>query len=275
MMRLTYPSTKLLKVITIPVLFFTIGSLYLHDASAQTNNRNSNSPDWLLILLSGLTAAGASAGISAFVTLRQVKHDHENAMKQIQKNYEYTMEQLIEQRAVDSMKERVHVYSFFLFNLNRMLNNPWFATGREAPKDIANTVDEIDAELKGKYYLLNTEAGLKWMAVRHELKHNVPIPIDNVRQVVRIRNILTKEYNGSINANYEKLLKEILPKIYPQEVILYVDPYCNNGVVNMAQDFTEVGGNKVYFCSLSCKLAFEGDSTRKSEFEKNPALFGY
>ena len=62
-----------MKLITTFILFFIIGITNVHYASAQTNEINSNSSDWINILFTGVTTAVISAGVNLIITIKKIQ----------------------------------------------------------------------------------------------------------------------------------------------------------------------------------------------------------
>jgi AAA15 family ATPase/GTPase len=117
-------------MLSIIILFFAIGLIYVSSVLAQPDtikSRNSTEINWLQVgVSSGVIAVAVSAIVNYIITIKKITADRNNAMAQIQKNYENTLNQLALQRQVDSIKEKLQVYSFFIFNLDRMIWNPDF-----------------------------------------------------------------------------------------------------------------------------------------------------
>jgi hypothetical protein len=150
-------------LMAIAFLSFLNTVTYQDDALAQNSGTSPTSPDWFQILISGITAAIFSAGISALVnykvTLKQIqgnyntamdqlKVNHENTMKQLEANYIRTMEQLKQERQVEVIRDKLNFYSFFLYQLKKVMSSVTFQAGGEDIGKITNTFNEIDSMLK-------------------------------------------------------------------------------------------------------------------------------
>ncbi len=264
-----------MKLIAILILFIIFGIIGIHYVSAQTKDLNSNITNWTTLLLTGVAAGGISAAVNIIITITQIRHSIKAESQKFENSIKAESQKFENSIKAESLKNKVSVYSFFIFNLDRMLNNPMFLEGKEPTQFIKDTVDEMDAELKGKYYLMDTKSATKWMGIRHQLKHNY-IDYTQVDKVIELRNILTKKYNHNITIAYKETMNLSLDSFDPEIAKLYQDPCSKNRVVNTSEYFSEIGGKKVYFESADSKMKFEkDDQSFKSEFMKNPVQFGY
>jgi DNA polymerase family B len=156
-------------------LFCFIVILFSQEAFAQNSKEGSNSPNWYQILLSGIIAAIISARISAIVnykvTITQIQSNHKNAMDQLSANYKNTLDQLKKERQVEVIKDKLKLYSAYLYKLKKTVGSTDFypvATGDRLTTVIDNlktAFDEIDSLLEEKFYLLNSQAINEWMLI--------------------------------------------------------------------------------------------------------------
>jgi hypothetical protein len=158
----------------------------VNEAAAQQNevDDSSLSPTEVAEIL-GLSAS-ISGVISALVT------------------YKLSKKLGTEERQRQAIKDRVSLYSLFIFNLMRMIENPEFRTRTENPTKIAETVKEMDDMMKDYFYTIEQILFKKWLSVRSDWKQKYLNNHQNfIGEVVDLRNMVVKLYNKSIPI-YEK-----------------------------------------------------------------------
>lgn len=196
----------------IPILAAVV-LLYVPQVAAQQNTTNTSTEvNWSQVAASGVTAAAVSSGISAFVNY-----------KSIDKNYKNALNKLALQRQVDSVTEKVLLYSFFIFNLDRMIRNPDFSNQSEPNYKLKQTAEDIDNEVKAKYYRLNPEVAIQWLSLRHELKEMSSYSPETVEGVAELRNDLVKEYNDTIRPQYTRITTIDLDEFTPVEMPVKIE----------------------------------------------------
>jgi len=173
------------------------------------------------VLLSGITAGLFSAVISALVSykvalkqiqgnyttaMQQLKGNHENSMNQLEANYKNTMDQLKQERQGEVIKDKLNVYSFFLYQLKKVMSSQDFQTGNkeETIQELMKAFDEIDFMLKNKFYLLTSQAISEWMQIRGNVS-NLYLTNNLGNRLAELRSMLIKEYNTQILLQYKKI----------------------------------------------------------------------
>jgi hypothetical protein len=128
-------------------------------------------------------------------------------------NYKFSNRASREERQRQAAKDRVSLYSLFIFNLMRMIENEEFRTGGEQEKKIADTFKEMDDMMKNNFYAIEQKIFSKWLSVRSNWQFKYK---SNRREffaeVIGLRNMLVKLYNGNIS-DYQKKLSVNLDKI--------------------------------------------------------------
>jgi len=220
-------------VLVLVIIFLLFGLSQISQPSVgQTNKAESTVGDWIkevgtIIGVSSVISGGISAVVNHFFTKRQIKAQHENAMNQLQSElktqhdnavaqlkieFDHTISQLKEQRQVEMIQDKLNLYSSFIYHLKKMTTATAFRIGTEPVDQITETIHEIDALLKTKFYLLssNTNTGknpiMEWMEIRgdHRNLYNMR-RLDFENQVNHLRQTLVEEYNQEIIPEIEQI----------------------------------------------------------------------
>lgn len=148
------------------------------------------------------TSAIVSGGISAFV------------------NYFMTMKALKNTKVVELIENKLDLYSFIIFYLDKMrfkgeaLKYIHNEKSEEeiyvysANEDINEIFRPIDEKVENKYYLLNQEIFEQYIYVKTLFAHP-----STKEAVPKLRKMLVDEYNNSIVIEYEKLTGRKIEKL--------------------------------------------------------------
>jgi hypothetical protein len=173
-----------IELVSLIAILSVLTSLYYqHRAFAQTSNTNPASDIWIQVLLSGITAAAFSAGISAVV------------------NHKMTLQEHKLERQVDVIKEKLNLYSYFFYQTKKMSGSSDFQEGGDDVLKVESIFSQIDSMLEKRFYLLSSSLINNWMEIsgnRGFLYRNkqLGIKLDELRKKIR------DEYNSQILVEY-------------------------------------------------------------------------
>jgi hypothetical protein len=113
------------------------------------------------------------------------------------------------QRNVNSIQDKLNVFSFFIFSLEKMINSEF--------NDYMKLGEDIDSTIKSKFFLLNPTAIRQWTRVRSTIiyysttgpDHKKPVISENRlheldMDVHRLWDSLVDQYNEQLIPMYEK-----------------------------------------------------------------------
>jgi hypothetical protein len=129
------------------ILFFIVGLnnpyVIAQVQSAKTNESNKENTNFLTTLAPIATGIiGASASLFAVL----ITNRHNMKKEEIQRN-------------LDSIQDKLNIYSFFIFSLDKIMST-------EAVNEYLRISDDVDATIKSKYYLLNPSLLTNWADIR-------------------------------------------------------------------------------------------------------------
>lgn len=190
----------------------------------QTKNQSeSDSLKWTdLVGLIAATGAISAVGTGFF--------DRHIMYKQLEKQQSNTLIQEQDERQRKFIKQKVGLYSEFIFYIERMIENPQFGqppqSGNptpitpESPHKIKRTTSDIDLLLTNRLYLVKPNEFKLWLKFRN-LDDELSGRDDNKRReaietIYELRNDLVRNYNNSLIIEYSNKMDSPIDPIEPE-----------------------------------------------------------
>jgi hypothetical protein len=133
-----------------------------------------------------------------------------------------TNKQFKKERQSEFIKDKVGLYSAFIFYVERMIENPKFGDPNtpEPPHKISETISDIDSLLKNRLYLVKPDEFSLWLKFRNRdddlwgrEDEKRKAAIDTIYE---LRNALTITYNKNLIIDYNSKLDSQIDPIEPE-----------------------------------------------------------